>query len=244
VGDEALARDLWALLDADRETGEKDPLSGIVASEAAALQSRELDGTRLGNWLVVEPIGEGGMGTVYLAERADGAYDTQAALKLVRGGIPSPMLDERFRTERQILAGLSHPGVAQLLDGGSTPDGTPYLVMEYIDGAPITQWCEQQQLDVEARLRLFVKVCDAVAYAHGQLVAHRDLKPSNILVTKDGEPKLLDFGIAKLMDSLSEGEEGATQSYAIMTPAYSSPEQVSGERASASADTYSLGVLL
>lgn len=243
-GDEELARDLWALLDADRETGTNDRLGGIIASEAAALQSRELDGTRLGNWLVVEPIGEGGMGTVYLAERADGAYEAQAALKLVRGGIPSPMLDERFRTERQILAGLSHPGVAQLLDGGSTPDGTPYLVMEYIDGAPITKWCEEQQLDVEARLRLFVKVCDAVAYAHRQLVAHRDLKPSNILVTKDGEPKLLDFGIAKLMDSLSEGDEGVTQSYAVMTPAYSSPEQVAGERASASADTYSLGVLL
>lgn len=244
AGDDALAADLHELLDADAKTDTDDLIGGVVASGAAALQSRELDGTRLGNWLIVEAIGEGGMGTVYLAERADGAYDARAALKLVRGGIPSPMLDERFKTERQILAGLSHPGVAQLLDGGSTPDGTPYLVMEYIDGAPITRWCEEQQLDVEGRLRLFLKVCDAVAYAHGQLVAHRDLKPSNILVTRDGEPKLLDFGIAKLMDSLAEKDEGVTQSYAVMTPAYASPEQVSGERASASADTYSLGVLL
>lgn len=242
--DDTLAADLRELLEADGEGGTDDLIGGMVASEAAALQTRELDGTRLGNWLVVKPIGEGGMGTVYLAERADGAYDARAALKLVRGGIPSPQLDERFKTERQILAGLSHPGVAQLLDGGNTADGTPYLVMEYIDGAPITRWCEEEQLGVEDRLRLFLKVCDAVAYAHRQLVAHRDLKPSNILVTKDGEPKLLDFGIAKLMDSLSESDEGVTQSYAVMTPAYASPEQVTGERASASADTYSLGVLL
>lgn len=242
--DEALASDLHALLDADGETATDDLIGGMVANEAAALQTRELDGTRLGNWIVVKPIGEGGMGTVYLAERADGAYEAQAALKLVRGGIPSPQLDERFKTERQILAGLSHPGVAQLLDGGNTPDGTPYLVMEYIDGAPITRWCEEQDLDVESRLRLFLKVCDAVGYAHSQLVAHRDLKPSNILVTKDGEPKLLDFGIAKLMDSFAESEEGLTQSYAVMTPAYASPEQVTGERANAAADTYSLGVLL
>lgn len=243
VDDAELAAELRQLLAADEGTVEEDYLGSLIAAEAAALQHREMDGVRLGPWEVSESIGEGGMGTVYLARRADGAYEAQAAIKLVRGGIPSPALDERFRAERQILAGLRHPGVAQLLDGGSTDDGTPYLVMEYIDGAPITTWCDEQSLTVEDRLRLFLKVCDAVAYAHRELVAHRDLKPSNILVTQEGEPKLLDFGIAKLIDSMGEGGD-VTQRYTVMTPAYASPEQVSGERASASADIYSLGVLL
>jgi len=242
-GDEELERELRALLEAD-DTGAPDGLlAGVVAAEAGALQNPDVRGHLLGSWRVLEPIGEGGMGTVYLAERADGAYDARAAIKLVRGGIPSPMLTERFRVERQILAGLSHPGVAQLLDGGSTDDGTPYLVMEFIDGRPITEWCNEQKLGVRERLELFLRVCDAIAYAHRALVAHRDIKPSNILVTKDGEPKLLDFGIAKLMDAVGE-DDGVTQSYGIMTPAYASPEQVSGARAGVAADTYSLGVLL
>lgn len=243
AGDSALEAELRALLAADRMTGDEDFVHGVIASEAVALQERDMGGVRLGPWQVGEPIGEGGMGTVYLARRADGAYEAQAAIKLVRGGIPSPALDERFRSERQILAGLRHPGVAQLLDGGSTDDGTPYLVMEYIDGAPINEWCDREGLDVEERLRLFLKVCDAVAYAHRQLVAHRDLKPSNILVTTEGEAKLLDFGIAKLIDAIGDTGD-VTQSYTVMTPAYASPEQVAGERASASADVYSLGVLL
>lgn len=243
AGDAELEAELRDLLAADLSAESQDLVGDVISSEAAALQQREMDGVRLGAWQVVEPIGEGGMGTVYLAERADGAYEAQAAVKLVRGGIPSPLLDERFKSERQILAGLRHPGVAQLLDGGSTDDGTPYLVMEYIDGAPITTWCEEAALGIDDRLRLFLKVCEAVAYAHRQLVAHRDLKPSNILVTRDGDPKLLDFGIAKLIDTMSESGE-VTQTYTVMTPAYASPEQVSGERASASADVYSLGVLL
>ena len=240
----ALEAELRALLAADDRTGVHDLLTGMVSAEAGALQSQPLGGTRLGPWEVVEPIGEGGMGTVYLARRADGAYEARAAVKLVRGGVPSPSLAERFRLERQILAELSHPGVAKLLDGGSTADGTPYLVMEFIDGEPITRWCERHDVDVEGRLRLFLQVCDAVAYAHRQLVAHRDLKPSNILVTPGGEPKLLDFGIAKLMDAVEEENDGVTRGYAVMTPAYASPEQVTGERVSASTDVYSLGVLL
>jgi len=242
AGDGELEAEVRKLLQADAASD--GFVMGVIAAEAGALHSPDMYGTELGPWRIVEPIGEGGMGTVYLAERADGAYEASAAVKLVRGGIPSPFLAESFRAERQILAGLSHPGVAQLLDGGSTSDGTPYLVMEYIDGAPITEWCDTHDLGIESRLTLFLKVCDAVAYAHRALVAHRDLKPSNILVTNDGEPKLLDFGIAKLIDAMGEGGDGVTQSYGLMTPAYASPEQVSGERAGVSADMYSLGVLL
>jgi len=243
-GDRALEVELRALLAADGRSEVDELFAGLVSAEAGALQTRDVAGTRLGPWEVIEPIGEGGMGTVFLARRADGAYEAHAAVKLVRGGVPSDSLSERFRAERQILAGLSHPGVARLLDGGSTPDGTPYLVMEFIDGEPITTWCTRKGLDVEGRLGLFLKVCDAVAYAHRQLVAHRDLKPSNILVTPSGEPKLLDFGIAKLIDAVGEGSDGLTQSYTVMTPAYASPEQITGERVGTSTDVYSLGVLL
>jgi eukaryotic-like serine/threonine-protein kinase len=244
AGDPSLAAELRALLTADDLGGADEFFSGVVAGEAGALQMLEYQGIRLGPWELERPIGQGGMGTVYLAVRADGAYEARAAVKLVRGGVPSPALAERFRAERQILAGLSHPGVAKLLDGGSTDDGTPYLVMEFIDGEPVTTWCESNALGIEERLRIFLKVCDAVEYAHRELIAHRDLKPSNILVTSGGEPKLLDFGIAKLIDTIGEGTERVTQSREVMTPAYASPEQVAGERASASADLYSLGVLL
>lgn len=241
-GDEDLESELRQLLAAD-STGDPDGfVSGVIAAEAAHITGPSLQGHRLGAWAIEEPIGEGGMGTVYRARRADGEYEATAAIKLVRGGVPSPTLNERVRSERQILAGLSHPGVAQLLDGGTTEDGTPYLVLEHVDGLPITECCDERGLDVDARLRLFLKVCDAVTYAHGALVAHRDLKPSNILVTAEGEPKLLDFGIAKLVDTVSEGD--VTQSYGLMTPAYASPEQVLGQRAGVAADIYSLGVLL
>jgi serine/threonine-protein kinase len=244
AGHPDLEGEVRALLAAD-EGGEPDAfVASVVTAEATALTAPRVQGVRLGSWRIVRPLGEGGMGTVYLASRADGEYEADAAIKLVRGGIPSPSLSERFRAERQILAGLSHPGVAKLLDGGSTDDGTPYLVLELVDGRPITEWCNERDLDVDARLELFLRVCDTVAYAHGALVAHRDLKPSNILVTSEGEPKLLDFGIAKLMDAMSDGAEGVTQTYGIMTPAYASPEQVAGEGAGVATDIYSLGVLL
>jgi serine/threonine-protein kinase len=239
-----LERELRDLLAADVRGASDEFVQAVVASEAAALTSPDVRGRQLGSWRIIETLGEGGMGTVYLADRADGEYEARAAIKLVRGGIPSPVLTERFRAERQILAGLSHPGVAKLLDGGSTEDGTPFLVMEFIDGQPITEFCADRELDVEMRLRLLLKVCESVTYAHAELVAHRDLKPSNILVTQEGEPKLLDFGIAKLMEDLGEAGDGVTQGYTVMTPAYSSPEQVSGERAGVAADVYSLGVLL
>lgn len=244
AGDPELERELRDLLAADSTDESAEFVVGVVASEAATLTAPDLHGHTLGSWRILEAIGEGGMGTVYLADRADGAYEAKAAIKLVRGGIPSPTLSERFRVERQILAGLSHPGVAKLLDGGSTEDGTPYLVMEFIDGQPITEWCDDRALGIEDRLTLFLKVSDSVAYAHRALVAHRDLKPSNILVAADGEPKLLDFGIAKLMEDMGEGGEDVTQTYSLLTPAYASPEQVSGEGAGVAADIYSLGVIL
>lgn len=242
--DGAMEEELRALLHADDLAGSKTFVGGVVATEAVVLTAGESHGRQLGPWRIVRPLGEGGMGTVYLAERADGEYEARAAIKLVRGGLTSPALTERFRAERQILAGLSHPGIAQMLDGGSTDDGTPYIVMELIEGQPVTEWCDAHDLDVEGRLRLFLEICEAVAYAHANLVAHRDLKPSNILVGVDARPKLLDFGIAKLMQDLGDASDGVTQGYTVLTPAYSSPEQVAGERAGVSTDIYSLGVLL
>lgn len=239
-----LAEELRALLAADAADAGDVLVANVVESEAVELTASEVEGRTLGSWRVVDRLGEGGMGAVYLAERADGAYEARAALKIVRGGLPDSRIIDRFRAERQILAGLSHPGVAKLLDGGATDDGTPYLVMELVEGLPVTEWCEKRHLSIEERLRLFVQICDAVGHAHAALIAHRDLKPSNILVTSDGEPKLLDFGIAKLMEEIEDGGDGVTGSYPIMTPAYASPERISGARSGVAADIYSLGVIL
>ena len=203
---------------------------------------------RVGPWRLVREIGRGGMGTVHLAERADGRFEQTAALKLVRAG-QAPGILARFRAERQILARLDHPGIARLLDGGLTDDDRPYLVMEYVDGAPITDYCDRHRLSVDARLGLFRQVCDAVQFAHRQLVVHRDLKPSNILVSEDasGAPrvKLLDFGIAKLL----AGDAGVSlvetaEDVRVMTPEYAAPEQVRGEPVTTATDVYALGVLL
>ena len=182
------------------------------------------------------------MGVVYLAERADDAYRQRVAIKLVR--IAADGIVERFQRERQILANLEHPNIARLLDGGTTAAGLPYLVMEYVDGEPIDTYCERHELDVEQRLKLFLSVCAAVRFAHQNLVVHRDLKPSNILVTADGQPKLLDFGIARLVEN--EGaQDDATQTIGrMMTPQYASPEQLRGGQVTTASDVYSLGVLL
>lgn len=239
-----LEAELRGLLAADTGRDLEGKIREMVATEAAAFTSPDLSGRQLGSWRILGQLGEGGMGAVYLAERADGEYEAKAAIKLVRGGLPDTASAARFRAERQILAALSHPGVAQLLDGGSTQDGTPYLVMEYVDGEPLTTWCDHHEAGVEARLELFLKVCDAVSHAHKALVAHRDLKPNNILVTSEGEPKLLDFGIAKIVEDMEDSGDGVTRTYGIMTPAYASPEQVAGGRAGVAADIYSLGVLL
>jgi tetratricopeptide (TPR) repeat protein/tRNA A-37 threonylcarbamoyl transferase component Bud32 len=201
-------------------------------------------GTRIGTYKLVERIGDGGMGTVYRAERDDGQFTQVVAVKLVRAGLHDPELLKRLRTERQILALLEHPHIARLLDGGITASGQPYIVMEYIEGARITDYCKSHNLTIRQRLTLFRQICSAVHYAHQRLVVHRDIKPSNILVAKDGTPKLLDFGIAKIVDS-SAGVEGHTlTSLNPMTPEYASPEQIQGKVLTTATDIYSLGVLL
>ncbi len=196
----------------------------------------------LGAYRIVREIGRGGMGRVYLAERADGQFEREVALKLVKRGMDTDEIMRRFRYERQILASLQHPNIAQLHDGGIATDGRPYLVMEYVEGTPLDRYCDAHRLTVDDRLHLFLKVLDAVRYAHQKLVVHRDLKPSNILVTQDGQVKLLDFGIAKL---LSDEEDGFTQAgMRMMTPHYAAPEQKASGAVTAATDTYTLGVVL
>jgi serine/threonine protein kinase/TolB-like protein len=202
-----------------------------------------LIGRRIGAYRIVRPLGHGGMGEVYLATRDDQEYQKNVALKIVRGGLESGLILRRFRHERQILAGLEHPHIAGLLDGGTTPEGLPYIVMEYVDGMPIDTYCDTRRLTVRERLALFRTVSSAVQYAHEHHVIHRDIKPTNILVSADGVPKLLDFGIAKLLTSA--GTEGATVTSAgMLTPEFASPEQIRGESVDEAADIYALGVLL
>jgi serine/threonine protein kinase/Tfp pilus assembly protein PilF len=204
-------------------------------------------GERIGPYRILRTLGEGGMGEVFLAERADAEFEQQVAIKLVHASAASRSVHSRFKVERQILAQLDHPNIAHLIDGGSLPDGSAYIVMEYVDGIPIDVYCDHHQLDVRARLRLFQTVCAAVQYAHQNLVVHRDLKPSNILVTISGVPKLLDFGIAKLLDDRQVGPETVAVTQAdirVMTPDHASPEQVRGHAITTSSDVYVLGVLL
>ena len=238
--DPLLASELAALLemhDSDRSLG--------VSSVALALRDVDHDGLRLGPWAIGRRIGAGGMGTVHEAVRADDQYRQRVAVKFLRRITDGDVAARRFRTERQILATLQHPRIAALLDGGVTPDGQPYFVMEYIDGVPLTTWCDTRTLSVAERLRVFLDVCDAVRAAHRQLVVHRDLKPGNILVTADGNIKLLDFGIARL---LGDHEDGTATHTALamraFTPEYAAPEQIRGDRASTATDIYALGVLL
>src|SRR5580700_9910919 len=244
--DQDLRREVTSLLNySSREIPSAD---AAIASAAAALAQEpdpdeRLIGTRLGPYRVEAIAGHGGMGAVYRASRDDAEFRQQVAIKLVRVAAETPDTLRRFRQERQILARLSHPNIARLLDGGSTPEGVPYLVMEFIEGEPVTAWCDRNALAVGDRLRLFLLVCEGVEFAHRNLVVHRDLKPANILVTKDGTPKLLDFGIAKLLDP-DAGNEASTLTGLVMTPEYASPERVRGEPASTAADVYSLGLIL
>ncbi len=196
----------------------------------------------VGAYRLLHELGRGGMGTVWLAERADEAYRARVAIKFVRGGFAHPELERRFRAERQILADVRHPNIARLLDGGDAPDGSPYLVMEYVDGEPITDYATRHALSIGDRLRIFRLACEAVQHAHNSLVVHRDIKPSNILVQADGVPKLLDFGIARPL-APGVGQE-TTAAVRLMTPSYASPEQVRGDRLTVATDVYSLGVLL
>jgi serine/threonine protein kinase len=202
-------------------------------------------GRRVGAYRIVSEIGRGGMGAAFLGERDDQAFTRRVAIKLIKRGMDTDAILRRFLHERQILAGLNHPHVAMLLDGGSTDDDRPYFVMEYVDGLPIDEYCNRRRLSIQERLRLFGTVCGAVSHAHDNRVIHRDLKPANILVTREGVPKLLDFGIAKVLDA-SRGPHTAAETAAApaMTLAYASPEQVRGAAVTPATDVYSLGVLL
>jgi serine/threonine-protein kinase len=220
--------------------------SGSQGPETGTVTPRELSAAlerRIGPYRILRELGHGGMGTVYLAARADEQYQKRVALKVIRSGADTEEVVRHFKRERQILASLDHPNVARLLDGGTTDDGLPYFVMEYIEGEPFLGYCDSRSLGTAERLRLFQQVCSAVQYAHRNLIVHRDIKPGNIVVAADGTPKLLDFGIAKLLNPELAGE-APTATAMVMTPEYASPEQARGERITTATDVYSLGVVL
>ena len=241
-GDAGLRREVETLLaaSAHAEAFLEQPFAEAAspAADESAAQPRHV-----GPYVIVQELGRGGMGVVYLARHRD--FPKAVALKVVRPGVDHPLLVDRFRRERDILAGLEHAGIARLHDGGTAEDGTPFLAMEYVEGSPLLDWADARQLSISARLQLFLEVCEAVEYAHQRQVLHRDLKPSNIMVTADGAPKLLDFGVAKLLEA-GPAPEGVTLITAapLMTPEYASPEQVRGEPVGPASDVYSLGVVL
>jgi serine/threonine protein kinase/tetratricopeptide (TPR) repeat protein len=244
AGDAELRLEVESLLKAQSRAGSEfmgRPAADLMQpiNNGAGIASRV--GRRIGPYEIVDEIGHGGMGEVYRAVRIDGQFDQQVAIKLVRVGMGSAFVVERFLHERQILATLNHPNIARLLDGGTTDDRVPYFVMELIEGDRVDQYCQAQKLSVTERLRIFLQVCAAVEYAHQRLVIHRDIKPSNILVTQDGTPKLLDFGIAKLLDPSIDAE---TTMARPMTLEYASPEQIRGEPITTATDVYSLGIVL
>ena len=241
-----LADEVRALLAADADSGLLDRTgpAAAMAAERAAAAALDRSGQTVGAYRLLECVGRGGMGDVYRAERSTAAFHQTVAIKLLRRGLDSEDLLARFAQERRILARLDHPGIARLIDGGSDPDGAPYLVMEYVPGESLTDHARRLKLPLAARLRLLIAVCDAVDAAHRQLVVHRDLKPSNVLVQADGSVKLLDFGIAKLLDG-DEHEALRTQAgVRVLTPAYAAPEQHRGEPVGTAVDIYALGVIL
>lgn len=254
-GDDELRREVESLLRADEEASHflDEP---ILASISTASQNQttcladdelpSLISKRIGAYRIERELGRGGMGAVYLAMRADNVFQKRVAIKIVKRGMDTDFILRRFRRERQILATLNHPNVAALLDGGSTSDGLPYFVMEYVEGQPINRFCDERKFSVNDRLRLVQQICSAVAYAHQKQIVHRDIKPGNILVTNDGTVKLLDFGIAKLLGTdLAADTVGETATAVrLMTPEYASPEQVRGLPVTPASDVYSLGVLL
>ncbi len=242
--DAALRREVETLLAAYDQAIEAE-LFEVPAFDQGKV-SHPMKGRHIGPYRLTEEIGYGGMGEVYLAERADDQFQKQVAIKLIRHGRHSEELLRRFRHERQILAALQHPHIAQMHDGGITEDGLPYIVMAYIEGRPLDQYCDDNKLNITNRLDLFLNVCSAVQYAHQNFIVHRDLKPGNVLVTTEGQVKLLDFGIAKLLDTeAGPGDLPLTQTgMRVMTPAYAGPEQIRGEPITTATDVYGLGVLL
>ena len=242
AGDARLQRDVLDLLAGHDSAGGDAHPDQLLTPASRHGSAGHITGARIGPWAIMELIGRGGMGDVYRASRADSQYEQQVAVKVMRPGRDPEAMLQRFRTERQILARLQHPNIATLLDGGLTDDGTPWLAMQFVDGIPITQWARERTLGLRERLALFRTVCEAVHAAHGHLVIHRDLKPSNILVTADGTVRLLDFGIAKVLDASAASPE--TGDLLLLTPEHAAPEQFRGEPVTTATDVYALGVLL
>lgn len=245
--DQAERLEVESLLRSHDEAG--DFMAAPALFEAGSIgvidddEAKNRIGEMIGNYQIVREIGRGGMGAVYLAVRADDEFKQEGALKIVKRGMDTDFILKRFRNERQILAGLNHPNIARLLEGGTTDDGLPYFVMEFVDGQDLITYCLQKSLSLNERLDLFRGICAAVSYAHQNLIVHRDLKPSNILVTPEGAPKLLDFGIAKLLNTDSDYTK-TTGGMRLLTPEYASPEQIRGEQMTTVSDVYSLGVIL
>ncbi|HVF72778.1 MAG TPA: protein kinase [Chthoniobacterales bacterium] len=241
-GDRVLQSEIEAMLAhaSDRLDVAADSLAGVpVESDGSGSI-----GQRLGDYELIRELGRGGMGTIYLARRADEEFEKEVAIKILKRGTDTEEVLRRFRAERQILAQLEHPNIAHLIDAGTSPDGLPYFVMEYVDGMPINEYCTAANLSVRQRIALFTKVCGALHFAHQNLVVHRDLKPGNILITANGEPKLLDFGIAKLLSPGGDFLLTTIQNQQRFTPAYASPEQIRGDPVTTASDVYSLGALL
>jgi eukaryotic-like serine/threonine-protein kinase len=249
-GDQDLLEQVDSMLASDENAGSffEPGVFGLLESESkdATVVDENLD-RRIGVYRLVKQLGRGGMGAVYLAERADREFRQRVAVKLIKRGMDSELVLRRFLHERQILADLNHAHIARLLDGGTTDDGLPYFVMEYIDGQSILDYCNRHKLSVRQRLGLFLQVCEAVRFAHRKAIVHRDIKPGNILVTADGSAKLLDFGIAKILGGGSPGDEGFENTgptLRLLTPDYASPEHVQGLPVTPVSDIYSLGILL
>ena len=242
--DVEVGRELLSLLENDRAA------AGLVERKVKSAVVSMFDGPTarqhqpVGPYKLLRELGRGGMGTVYLAERDDQQYQTKVAIKLVRPGMDTDFILHRFRRERQILAQLQHPNIARLLDGGTTEDGRPYIVMEYISGVPITEYASTRAPAITERLQLFLDVCSAVEYAHQHFVVHRDIKPGNILISDSGVAKLLDFGICKLLHNEIPAAETASGTLRMLTPDYASPEQVRGEPITIASDIYSLAAVL
>lgn len=245
--DAAVRREVLSLLAI--ESASTGYLERIVSAVGELAPRRpappDLTGKRIGAYRLLHPLGRGGMGVVYEAERADGAFEQRVALKLLATALTGTEAHERFLAERRILAGLEHPAIAHIVDGGVSEDGTPWFALERVEGEPIDVYCDRRRLGIDERLRLFLQVCDAVEHAHRRFVVHRDLKPANVLVTGEGQVKLLDFGIARLLDRDEHGGKPATgTALRMMTPEYASPEQVRGEQVTVASDVYQLGLVL
>jgi serine/threonine protein kinase len=240
-------REVLEMLSASADLGmlEGDAGEIFAASGTRALDTELVTGANIGAYRIDERVGRGGMGDVYRAHRADGVFEQQVAIKLLRGGLWGNALQHRFELERQILARLQHPDIVSIIDGGTTAEGRPFLVMPFVEGQPIVEYCDAKTLGLTERLQLFMRVANAVQYAHTRLIVHRDIKPSNVFVTNDGEVRLLDFGIAKLLTDSEEDAAGGTRSAVrLFTPEYCAPEQISGLPVTAATDVHALGVLL